>query len=501
MTTTTPRNHETETETGTGTGWRRHWGRIPVRWRLTAWYALFLAGALLLFGAVIYVGLRYNLYHALDEQVTDQTALIRATVQERDGRLFLAPGDTGELENDESFVRLLTDDGEIVTDTSTNLGGVPLDQDLIEAALSGQTRLTSAHADGHTIRIVTTPVVVNGEVRGALQVGTSREEIDEALRSLIVLLLVAGPIVLAGAVAGGYLLAGRAMAPVGEITRLAAAIDGDDLHTRLDLDLPDDELGRLAGTFDAMLARIEDAFERQRRFTGDAAHELRTPLSLLRSQVDLALLHPRTDDEYRAALRALQEDLDRLTGLVGTLLTLARADAGQLALSPAPFDLAATVDLVAEQFAPQAAAAGVTLHRETNPCPVVADEDLLVQVLVNLVANALAHTPPGGTVTLGCRFNSAAAHLWVADTGSGIALEHQARVFDRFYRVHPARSRAHGGAGLGLSITRTIVEAHGGKIVLTSAPGKGTTVEVALPAQSNATNPQPSAGRLKSDVH
>jgi heavy metal sensor kinase len=288
--------------------------------------------------------------------------------------------------------------------------------------------------------------------------------------------------VLAAAIAGGYLLAGRAMAPVGEITRLAASIDAVDLHSRLNLALPDDELGRLAATFDAMLARIEDAFERQRRFTGDAAHELRTPLSLLRGQVDLALLRPRSPEDYQETLRALQGDLDRLTGLVGTLLTLARADAGQLVLAPDRFDLAEMVELVFDQFAPRATEMGIALDREATPCLLVADEDLLVQVLVNLVANALAHTPSGGTITVGCRRDAGTARLWVADTGAGIAAEHQARVFDRFYRVDPARSRAQGGTGLGLSISRTIVTAHGGAISLRSALGKGTTVEVVVPA-------------------
>ncbi|MGH2531357.1 MAG: heavy metal sensor histidine kinase [Thermomicrobiales bacterium] len=462
-------------------GPRRRWGQFPVRWRLTAWYALFLAAALVLFGAVIYVGLRYNLYEALDEQLEDQAALVLSTVQARDDGLFLVTSDVGDLEGDESFLRLLGEDGETIADTSDRLGGVRLVPGIVAAAMGGETLLTSAEADGHIVRIVTAPVVVNGEVLGVLQVGMSREEIDEALRSLVYLLFAVGPLVLAGAVAGGYLLAGRAMAPVEEITRLAAAIDGDDLHARLNLDLPPDELGRLAATFDAMLARIEDAFERQRRFTGDAAHELRTPLSLLRGQVDVALLHPRTDDEYRAALRSLQDDLDRLTGLVSTLLTLARADAGQLALTRAPFDLATTIGVVADQFTHQAEESGVTVNREIRSCPVVADEDLLVQVLVNLVANALAHTPDGGTVTLGCGAEPTGVRIWVADTGSGIAPEHQARVFDRFYRVDTARSRAHGGAGLGLSITRTIVEAHGGRIDLTSAPGKGTTVEFVFP--------------------
>lgn len=463
-------------------GWRQRWGHLPVRWRLTAWYAVVLGATLLIFSIAVCLGLRFNLYRSLDEQVEDLTALILANVHEQGGNYRFVPRQVGNLENDEHFVRLLTADGQAVVDTSAALGGVPLDQDLVEAALGGATRLTSAQAAGQTIRVVTIPVMVDGEPRGVLQVGMSREEIDEAFQSLLVLLLAFGPLALIIATAGGYVLAGRAMAPVATITRLAAAIDADDLRTRLTLDLPDDELGRLAATFDAMLARIDEAFERQRRFTGDAAHELRTPLSLMRSRVELALWRPRSADEYRDTLHALEDDIERLGTLAGSLLTLARADAGHLALAPASFDLADTVELVREQFALEAEEAGIALRRETSSSPIVADEDLLVQVLVNLVANAVSHTPAAGVVTVGCRREGDQARLWVADTGRGIPPEHQAYVFDRFYRVDHAGSREGGGAGLGLSICRTIVTAHGGRIGLTSAPGRGTRAEAILPA-------------------
>jgi heavy metal sensor kinase len=460
--------------------------RVPIRWRLTLWYAVLLAGAFAVFGGVLYVGLRVELYGSLDEQVEDLAALTLATVQEQGGELRLVADEPGDLENDEHFVRLTAVDGRVVVDTSEVLDGVALDPALLTTALAGATSLTSVRADGETFRVVTTPVVVNGETLGVLQVGMSREEIDEALRSLVLLLAATGPVVLAVAVAGGYLLAGRAMSPVDEITRLASSVGAEDLHARLNLPLPDDELGRLAATFNAMLARIEDAFERQRRFTGDAAHELRTPLSLMRSQVDVALLEPPSEADCQDVLRTLQGDLDRLAGLVGSLLTLARADAGELALAPLPCDLADLVEATIEQFAPPFEEAGVLLRNRATPCALIADADLLVQVLVNLIANALAHTPRGGTVEVGCRQAGEEAHLWVADTGEGIAPEHQARVFERFYRADPGRSRARGGAGLGLSISRTIVAAHGGRIDLTSELGRGTRVEVVLPLRPPA---------------
>jgi signal transduction histidine kinase len=170
-----------------------------------------------------------------------------------------------------------------------------------------------------------------------------------------------------------------------------------------------------------------------------------------------------------------------MTALVGTLLTLARSDAGKLAVERAPFDLADTVRLVLDQYAPVADETGITLRDETAPAPLVADEDLLMQLLINLIDNALAHTPPGGSVVAGCRPDDGWIHLWVGDTGEGIAAEHQDRVFDRFYRIDAGRSRDRGGTGLGLAICKAIAEAHGGAIGLESRLGSGTRVEVVLP--------------------
>jgi len=459
--------------------------RLPIRWRLTLWFAALLVGVMLLFGGGLYVVLRRQLYAAFDEQLLGRAALTLRTVRVEAGVPVLAPSAVDPA-GGEYFLRLLGADGGTLAETGGGPAGVAVAGEVVSAALGGETRYRSVgDEDGETLRVVTVPVRrrgAAGEVVGALQVGLDRNEIDEPLDGLLRVLAVAGPVVLLLAAGGGYLLAGRALAPVAAITRLAAGVGARDLHARLELDLPDDELGRLARTFDGMLARIEDAFERQRRFTGDAAHELRTPLSLMRAEVDLALARPRAAAADRETLRGLDGDLVRLTGLVGTLLTLARADAGRLVPDRAPFDLAETVGLALEQYAPVAAAADVRLRNEAAPTPVVADEDLLVQVLVNLLDNAVAHTPAGGTVAVGCRLGEGRARLWVADTGRGIAPEHWARVFDRFYRVDAGRARTAGGTGLGLAICRAIAEAHGGTIALTSGPGRGTRVELTLPA-------------------
>ena len=455
--------------------------RLPIRWRLTAWYAALLSVALLVFGAALYVGLRAQLYEGLDDQLYGQSTLLAGAVRVAAGRPTLDITVVDGTDADH-FVRLWTLDGEPVTDTSQNLRVPPPDADLFAAVATGRTRWTRQQAGSEPLRLITIPVRVGGPVVGVMQVGVSRGDVEETLATVLALLGIAAPIVLGMTVWGGYLLAGRALAPVATITRMAGSLGGSDFTARLGLDLPDDELGRLARTFDTMLGRIGDAFERQRRFTGDAAHELRTPLALIRGQVDLALARPRSTDEYRDALRDFDRDLTRLSGLVGTLLTLARADTGLLPVDRARFDVAETIAVVVEQYADLARENGIVLHRRTLPTPLAADEDLCIQLLVNLIDNALAHTASGGTVCVGCRMAGAEVVVEVADTGTGIAPEHQERVFNRFYRVDDGRARAQGGSGLGLSICRAIAEAHGGTISLTSEQGRGTRIEVRLPS-------------------
>ncbi len=437
-----------------------------------------------LFSGALYFALQQQLYASFDEQLLNQAALTLASVQVADGDPTMEPSAVGAA-GGEYFLRLFNHEGRLLVDTGPEPGGIPLGMPAVRSALGGRTDFSNAlDEDRETLRIVSVPVLGpddNPEVVGALQIGLDRNEIDEPLAGFLTSLALAGPIVLLLAACAGYLLAGRALAPVVTITGLAANIGAGDLHARLNLHLPDDELGRLARTFDAMLARIDDAFTRQRRFTGDAAHEMRTPLSLMRGQVDLALARPRTNDEYREALRGIDGDLARLTGLVSTLLALARADAGQLASERMSFDLASTVDLVFEQYAPLATEAGIDLSKEAAPATLIGDEDLMVQLLVNLIDNALAHTPAGGTVTIGCQPVDGQVHLWVADSGEGIAPEHLEHLFDRFYRVDAGRSRNQGGAGLGLAICKAIAEGHGGTIALTSERGRGARVDVTLP--------------------
>jgi heavy metal sensor kinase len=454
-----------------------------IRLRLTLWYVLLLAVILAGFSAGIYVTLRHNLYSNLDDSLQTRSADLLPLVRYDGAAPTLTENVSlsgGNL--DEQFVRVYDNAGRLTFDDSGGVGVVAVDGPAIEKALAGGTATRGIDVNGEPFRVRVVPIEQNGATVGALEVGRAADDVSDALRSLLLILGIAYPVTLALASMGGIFLAGRALAPIDKLTRLARRISAEDLSQRLDLRLPDDEVGRLARTFDDMIARLEDAFRRQRQFTADASHELRTPLTAVKGQVEVALTRPREPEAYREVLQNVNEEVDRFIRLVGSLLTLARADAGQIPLSPEMVDIADLVASAVEQVRPAARQRNVALDLAPGP-PVTlrADEDLLLQLLLNLLDNALKYTPAAGDVSAGWTADSAFVDLWVRDTGAGIAVEHLPHIFDRFYRADKSRSRAGGGAGLGLSICRWIAEAHGGSISVESTPGQGSTFTARFP--------------------
>lgn len=464
-----------------------------IRVRLTLWYVLALAVLLVLFSAGVYLALSRALSTNLDSGIESRAAVLLQVVEINDGRPSLplqAPGPEGDDErgvegDDEEFVRLYDAAGALVLDTSDPDEEVrPLDQAAVQRALAGDAQWLSVRGEDETFRVRVVPVEQGGSTIGALAVGQSDEELSDTLGALLAIVAVALPLTLLAAGLTGLFLAARALAPIDRMTRTAGEISATDLGRRLDLNLPDDELGRLARTFDAMLDRLDDAFRRQRRFTADASHELRTPLTIMRGQIEVVLSRPRAGDEYRATLEAQAEQVERLIQLVNSLLTLARADAGQIPLQREPLDVQALVETSVEQLEPLAAERGVTLTVSGPSAHVNADGTLLVQLLLNLLDNAVRHTPAGGVVETAWEVHGGTLRLLVSDTGAGIAPKHLPRVFERFYRAEQARERASGGVGIGLAICRWIAEAHGGTIGIESELGRGTTVTVTLPDAS-----------------
>jgi heavy metal sensor kinase len=295
------------------------------------------------------------------------------------------------------------------------------------------------------------------------------------------------PFTLLAASAGGWFLAASALTPIDRITRAARQISANDLHHRLNLKLPDDEVGRLAATFDQMLARLEDAFERQKRFIADASHEMRTPLTILKGDVEVALNRPRSTEQYRETLELVNQTTDRLTTLVHELFLLARADNNQLPLDIAELNL---TELLAEEvdgLAPQARKKGVVLDLNTpGELLIQGDAAKLSRLFMNLIDNAIKYTAAGDAVKVEADIQNGEARVSIADTGPGIPSQDLPHLFDRFYRVDAARSRqasqtTGSGAGLGLSIAQWLAQVHGGRIAVSSRLGYGTTFAVWLP--------------------
>jgi heavy metal sensor kinase len=297
-----------------------------------------------------------------------------------------------------------------------------------------------------------------------------------ALLGVIVIVLVA--------VAGvaGYLLAGRALRPVHVIASTARELSEQSLHRRIELNLPADELGELVNTFNDMLARLEASFDSLRRFTADAAHELRAPLTILRTEAEVALSRERPAAEYRESIVSLLQELERLSRTAEQLLLLARADAGSLAGGHASVDLTDLVEETVDRWRAVAATRAITVSADAPGQAVIqGDNDLLRRMLDNLIDNAIRHAPDGGRVTVALADLGGTAELSVTDSGSGVDPALRETVFERFTRADPARQRETGGAGLGLALCAAIAQAHGGSIRLDAGAGAGARFVVRLP--------------------
>lgn len=326
-----------------------------------------------------------------------------------------------------------------------------------------------------------------------IQVATSLADDDRRLSELLATLLLAGSLAIGCALGGGYLLARQALAPVDRMTAAADAITAAHLDRRIEVQNPDDELGRLARTLNSMIERLGRSFTEVRRFTADAAHELRTPLAILRNEAEVALRIPRESEQYQVCLEDMLEEIDHLSRLSDALLFLFREDAGLGGAAREPLGLDDLVREVAEHMRVVAAEKQQELTLDPPPRSVVlGNAPQLRRLLINLIENAIKFTPEDGKIGLTLEHGRGFARMIVSDTGMGIAAEHLTRIFDRFYRVDAARSSRTGGNGLGLSICRSIAEAHGGTIEVESEPGKGTRVTVTLPlADRTSTAAQP----------
>jgi heavy metal sensor kinase len=456
--------------------------RLPVRARLTAWYVLLLAVILAALGSFLLLRLRADLVAEVDNTLDSQAAGILA---DSDGLEPLPAAGVAGLPRGQTVAQLLSPTGRVRARAGAAApAGSLLTPAMLRQALAGQQVRTEVRSGPNRARYRVLGLRQAG--RGTptvLVVASPLADVDRSVERLRLLLLVAGPMALVLAGGGGWLLARAALRPVGRMTEQAEAIGADRLHDRVSVPDAADELTRLARTLNGMLDRIERGVAEQRRFVADASHELRTPLAVMRAELEVALRGDDPAADASEVLGSAAEEVTRMSKIVDDLLTLAHRDENSLELLLTPVDLGGIAAEVAGQLRPLAEAGGLQLVVEAPSVPVMADQARITQVVTNLVDNAVKYTGDGGTVRVRVWQQDGGGGLTVADTGPGIGPEDLPKVFDRFFRLDAARTRARGGSGLGLAICKELVEAHGGRIWADSVPGAGSTFTLTLPAQ------------------
>jgi heavy metal sensor kinase len=458
--------------------------------RLTLWYTTLLAATFVVLAGVAFVLLAYSLSHDVDVAL-DGVAKIMTQQARQEGAPYV-PSDIDEIFRRffgfsplDRYFELLDPFGRRDPRwNNTPPGGkLPLSEEALKKAARGIPVYETVKGDGpYPVRILTQPVIEGGSVISLVQVGMSLESMINTRQRFLLIMAAVLPMGLLLAGGGGWLLARRALKPVDRITAAAQRISGEHLKERLHETGMDDELDRLAKTLNDMLARLEGAFLQVRQFSADASHELQTPLTILKGELEVALRSSRSPEEYRQVLTSGLEEIDRIIRLVEGLLLLSRADAGVLRMDHQTVPLEDLLKEVYDHI--KILAEKQSIHFSLGPVSPVAvqgDYEHLRRLVMNLVDNAIKYTPSEGRVDLSCMADDEWARITVSDTGVGLSPEDQERVFQRFYRVEPARSKEGEGTGLGLCIVRSIAEAHGGRIEVVSLPGQGATFTVLLP--------------------
>jgi heavy metal sensor kinase len=458
-----------------------------IRTRLTLWYTLVLAGVLCLYAA----GTAVLLYWDLHAELTRHTIEDIETVE---GLLFFGPDGNLRFRDDyhnhpeskeiqERYLEVLSPEGRVLF-KNDRLGNLPLGgSTFAREGVGGYSQRVDRLPDGTRVILVSRQHITDGHLI-LIRLAYSVEPIWAQLGQLLIAFLAALPLALAGSGFAGFLLARRALEPLAEMTRRAEGITADRLDERLPVENPEDELGQLGRVFNSTLDRLESAFEQMRRFTADASHELRTPLTAIRSVGEVRLQQSATREEYRETIGSMLEEVNRLTRLVENLLSISRADAGQVQLQQQRVSI---MDLAREC----AGMLDVLMDEKSQTLKLEGDEQtavmgdplILRQAIINILHNAIKFSPIGGNISVSVKKSGNGVAIKIADSGPGIAEEHRGKVFQRFYRIDSARSSETGGAGLGLSIAQWAVEAHGGRIMLETHEGSGCAFQIEIPAR------------------
>jgi two-component system heavy metal sensor histidine kinase CusS len=471
---------------------RRSWSLAA---RLTAYYAGSAFLIVSLATGYLYWAMVRNVNLEDDRVLADRVQLLQTILQSQPLDREAIQQEVDEAwqarQHTQIYIRMLAADGTPITQSPSMEEVLPPQAFPLPVDEPG-TGLNVLSTQGRTMRVVAVkaraaerwsdPPVAPSGAAATIQVALDRSPEDEIIQEyreqLAYVLLVAFII----CVAAGHHIARRGMQPIHDVTRTARETGPGNLAHRITTAGLPAELHELAGTFNAMLNRLEDAFNRLSRFSADIAHELRTPVNNLRGELDVALQKPRSAAEYQEIIGSALEECGRLARIIDSLLFLARSENPQTQVELEQFDVAAELRHIREFYEATAEDAGIELiAAPADPLETSLNRALFQRALGNLITNAIAHTPRGGKVTLRANGDSKNVAVEVADTGAGIPSEHLPHVFDRFYRADHSRAAPRGGVGLGLAIVKSIVELHGGSVSLASEVGRGTRVRLEIP--------------------
>ncbi len=451
-----------------------------IRSRITLWHL----GVLVLTIGVYVFSTQISLWHML-------TAELKADLEEEIEEivtLFLQPGPDGNLvwqENqeiieDEYLISVSRLDGFPIFQnfTTTDLSLPPVSATSDDQAVAFHT----LHRPDHEKLLIAQAIRnVNG-VNVVIRVGRVTIFLFQEMRHQLLVQALCFPLVLLLAWAGGYFVAGRVLLPLQQIIARMKTLSAERLHEKLVVANPNDELGHLAITFNHLLTQLDHSFTRMRQFTGDASHELRTPLTAMRSVGEAALRTPGTTDKDKETIASMLEEVEKMGHLVSDLLALARADSGTIKPDLKKVELGEVVseEMIRLEILAEEKQQNLSLTVK-NACPVCLDRDIFRQAFANILFNAIQYSPELANIDILVDQAGTGCLVEITDSGPGISIEHQPRIFDRFYRVDKVRSRKNGGSGLGLAIAQWAVKIHGGRIELTSATGQGSTFRIYLP--------------------
>jgi heavy metal sensor kinase len=460
---------------------------LPIKWRLTIWYGVVLSLILVIFASGIFIYFKNSLQDSIDAKIRSIGEVLSSSMTETHGASVFGNFER-YLENvlgrkpKGKFIQIMDSSGRIGAKMSDIEGeALPTSFNALERAMRGEIVYETIERTKPRLRMVTIPIMDNKKVTSVVQVGTSLEDFDETIRKLLLIIIISIPTSIIVTIVVGYFMAKKALKPVDQIRRAAVKISSSNLDEKIDIGGRRDELGRLAETFNAMIGRLKDAFQRINQFSIDVSHELKTPLTILKGETEVALRKEREKDDYQKLLLSNLEEIDRMSCIIDDLLLLSKADTKEIKLNIEEVALRDLIMDVCMNMKVVADKKDVELQiSELEDVRLKGDELKLRRMLLNIVENGIKYSHIGGKVSVSSYVNDGYAKIDVKDDGIGISEEDIKYVFDRFYRADRSRKRE-SGSGLGLSISRWIAEAHKGSLEVKSQPAQGSMFTIKLP--------------------